>query len=248
MAKYIDSTKDPQPLIMIIEDEHDVVTAMEFKLALEGYRTRSALTGQEALQSVFQEPTPDLILLDIMLPDLSGVEVCMRLRKEESTSNIPIIFLTAKGEEIDRVVGLEAGADDYLVKPFSIRELMLRIKIALRRVNPAKENRPKRSVFEGLCVEHDNHKVFVNEQEVSLTATEFKLLTLFLERANRVQSRDFLLDIVWGLRSYVQTRTVDSHIKHLRQKLGPAGIYIETIRGVGYRFNTKASQANENQE
>lgn len=242
MARYSESTTDTRPLIMIIEDEQDVVTSMEFKLALEGYRTRSALDGQSALQLVFQDPTPDLILLDIMLPDISGVEICMRLRKEDATSTTPIIMLTAKGEEIDRVVGLEAGADDYLVKPFSIRELMLRIKGALRRAAPEGAVRSKTSLFNQLRVDHDNHKVFVEDKEVTLTATEFKLLTTFLERTDRVQSRDFLLDIVWGLRSFVQTRTVDSHIKHLRQKLGPAGIHIETIRGVGYRFNTKAGK------
>lgn len=243
MARDSESNTETQPLIMIVEDEQDVVTAMEFKLALEGYRTRSALTGQTALQKISQSPMPDLILLDVMLPDLSGIEICMRLRKEEMTSTLPIILLTAKGEEIDRVVGLEAGADDYLVKPFSIRELMLRIKIVLRRSLPEKEVKPRESVLQRLRVEHDNHKVFVDDAEVILTATEFKLLTLFLERVDRVQSRDFLLDIVWGLRSYVQTRTVDSHIKHLRQKLGPAGIHIETIRGVGYRFNSQAVQS-----
>lgn len=242
MARYLESTTGQQPLIMIVEDEQDVVTAMEFKLALDGYRTRSALTGNAALQTIFQEPLPDLVLLDVVLPDISGIEICMRLRKEELTRAIPILLLTAKGAEIDRVVGLEAGADDYLVKPFSIRELMLRIKIALRRTSSVVEERPKRSVFKRLTVEHENHKVFVEGEEVILTATEFKLLTLFLESPDKVQNRDYLLDIVWGLRSYVQTRTVDSHIKHLRKKLRAAGIYIETIRGVGYRFSTKSDQ------
>ncbi len=237
------STKN-KPLILIVEDEKDVVASMEFKLALDGYLSRSALTGKEALKEVFREPTPDLILLDIMLPDISGLEVCMRIRKEEQTRHIPIIMLTAKGEEIDRVVGLESGADDYLVKPFSIRELMLRIQIALRRSGP-KENATNRSrtTCKRLTVDHDSYKVFVDEEEVHLTATEFKLLSLFLERPDRLQSRDYLLDVVWGIQSYVQTRTVDSHIKQLRKKLGPAGRYIETIRGTGYRFNTQPDES-----
>ncbi|MBF0382224.1 MAG: response regulator transcription factor [Magnetococcales bacterium] len=232
-----DALGDDAPLILIVEDEQDVVTPMEIKLKLEGYQTRSALTGKSALTEVFREPIPDLILLDIMLPDISGLDVCMRIREAPQTSQIPIIMLTAKGEEIDRVVGFEVGADDYLVKPFSIRELVLRIKVALKRTMGTNVEQPRKSTFGSLNINYDTHRVYVDEEEVLLTATEFKLLSTFIERAGRVQTRDILLDVVWGVQSYVQTRTVDSHIKQLRKKLGPAGDFFETVRGVGYLFN-----------
>ena len=241
-APHSSTVQIDAPLILIVEDEAGAVTAMEYKLALEGYRTRSAYTGEQALAELARVPLPDLVLLDVMLPDITGLDICLKIRQAEETAQIPVIMLTAKGEEIDRVVGLEMGADDYLVKPFSIRELMLRIKIALRRREPQEEEEAltKKSVCGRLSVDHDCYKVFVDDLEISLTATEFKLLGTFLERADRVQSRDFLLDVIWGVQSFVQTRTVDSHVKQLRKKLGPAAEYIETIRGVGYRFNTPA--------
>jgi two-component system, OmpR family, phosphate regulon response regulator PhoB len=237
MKTVHDTLGEDTPLILIVEDEKDVVTPMEIKLAMEGYQTRSALTGKSALTEVFREPVPDLILLDIMLPDISGLDICMRIREASQTSQIPIIMLTAKGEEIDRVVGFEVGADDYLVKPFSIRELILRIQVALRRTMGSGDAPPRKSSFGSLNVNYDTHRVHVDGEEVLLTATEFKLLSTFIERAGRVQTRDILLDVVWGVQSYVQTRTVDSHIKQLRKKLGPAGDYFETVRGVGYLFN-----------
>ncbi|MBF0382893.1 MAG: response regulator transcription factor [Magnetococcales bacterium] len=215
---------------------------MEIKLSMEGYQTRSALSGKSALTEVFREPIPDLVLLDIMLPDISGLDVCMRIREAPQTSQIPIIMLTAKGEEIDRVVGLEVGADDYLVKPFSIRELVLRIQVALRRTMGSGDKQPKKSQFGPLYVNYDTHQTYIDGKEAVLTATEFKLLSTFIERAGRVQTRDILLDVVWGVQSYVQTRTVDSHIKQLRKKLGVAGNFIETIRGVGYIFNPQTSK------
>ncbi|MBF0195142.1 MAG: response regulator transcription factor [Magnetococcales bacterium] len=234
-----DNMGEDTPLILIVEDEKDVVAPMEIKLALEGYQTRSALTGKAALNEAFREPIPDLILLDIMLPDISGLDICMRIREAPQTSQIPIIMLTAKGEEIDRVVGFEVGADDYLVKPFSIRELILRIQVALRRTMGSSDTPPRKSSFGSLNVNYDTHRVYVEGKEVLLTATEFKLLSTFIERAGRVQTRDILLDVVWGVQSYVQTRTVDSHIKQLRKKLGVAGDYFETVRGVGYLFNAQ---------
>ncbi|MBF0448836.1 MAG: response regulator transcription factor [Magnetococcales bacterium] len=237
-----ESVGDDAPLILIVEDEKDVVAPMEIKLAMEGYQTRSALTGKSALIEIFRDPVPDLILLDIMLPDISGLDVCMRIREAPQTNQIPIIMLTAKGDEIDRVVGLEVGADDYLVKPFSIRELILRIQVALRRTLGSNPDTPRKSHFGSLKINYDTHRVYIDDVEVSLTATEFKLLSTFIERAGRVQTRDILLDVVWGVQSYVQTRTVDSHIKQLRKKLGPAGDYFETVRGVGYMFNAQAGK------
>ena len=239
MRKVQKNSGDPGPLILLIEDEKDVLSAMEFKLSLEGYQTRCALTGEDGLKEAFRDPIPDLILLDVMLPGLSGLDVCMQIRAHPRTESVPVIMLTARGEEIDRVVGLEVGADDYLVKPFSVRELMLRIQVGLRRGSPKqpREARKNRLAFGSLVVELDNHAVFVDDRPVNLTATEFKLLVTFMETPRRVYNRDFLLDLVWGLRSIVQTRTVDSHIVQLRKKLGPSGRCIESKRGVGYCFN-----------
>ncbi|MBF0383856.1 MAG: response regulator [Magnetococcales bacterium] len=236
----VDKTvSDDAPLILIVDDEQDAVTPMEIKLSLEGYQTRIALTGKEALQGACQEPIPDLILLDIMLPDISGLDVCMRILESPQTRHIPIIMLTAKGEEIDRVVGLEVGADDYLVKPFSIRELILRIKVALKRTLFRNVSAQRILKFDRLYINFDTHHVFVEEEEILLTATEFKLLSTFIEREGSVLTRDVLLDVVWGIQSYVKTRTVDSHIKQLRKKMGSAGDYIETVRGVGYLFHCR---------
>ena len=197
MRKIHDDLVEDAPLILIVEDEKDVVTPMEIKLSLEGYQTRSALSGKSAITEVFREPIPDLVLLDIMLPDISGLDVCMRIREAPQTSQIPIIMLTAKGEEIDRVVGLEVGADDYLVKPFSIRELVLRIQVALRRTMGNNNGvPPTQSKFGALYVNYDTHRVYIDGKETVLTATEFKLLSTFIERAGRVQTRDILLHLV----------------------------------------------------
>lgn len=225
------------PMVLVVEDEEEVAVAMEYKLKLEGLRSRVALNGREALQEVMREPIPDLVLLDIMLPDSSGLDLCQRIRETPSTHHVPVIMLTAKGSEIDRVLGFEVGADDYLVKPFSLRELMLRIQVVLRRIRSV-ERMPERKLCQsgGLLLDTEAHRVFVDDQEVFLTHTQFKLLHTLMERQGRVMPRDILLDVVWGVRSYVQTRTVDSHVKQLRKLLGEAGAYIETVRGVGYRF------------
>jgi two-component system phosphate regulon response regulator PhoB len=224
-------------LILIVEDEPDLVRTLEYNLEREGFRTAAAYTGAKALEQARKTPPPDLILLDLMLPDMSGLEVCRQIRADAQMSQIPILMLTAKGEEIDRVVGFEVGADDYVVKPFSVRELMLRIKAVLRRTQTPEED-SEEVIFGRLTVDVSGHHIWVDGEEVALTALEFRLLTTFLVRRGRVQTRDRLLDDVWGYGTAVTTRTVDTHIKRLREKLGPTGSYIETVRGVGYRFRS----------
>ncbi|MCA9549383.1 MAG: response regulator transcription factor [Myxococcales bacterium] len=224
-------------LVLIVDDERDLVTTLEYNLEREGFQTRVALSGEEALAQAAKSPTPDLILLDLMLPDLPGTEVCRRLRSVPATQKVPVIMLTAKDAEIDRVVGFEVGADDYVTKPFSVREVLLRVRAILRRTQtpaPAHDD----MVFGDLRVDPEAHQAWYKDEELTLTALEFKLLTTLLSRRGRVQTRKQLLDDVWGIQADVSTRTVDTHVKRLRQKLGPAGDYIETLRGVGYRFRT----------
>jgi two-component system phosphate regulon response regulator PhoB len=223
-------------LILIVEDEPDLVSMLEYNLEKEGYQTRSALDGARGLELAVKEPIPDLVLLDLMLPDISGTEVCRVLRQQESTRDVPIVMVTAKGEEVDRVVGFELGADDYVVKPYSVRELMLRVRAVLKRGRPTALDANARTVFGSLVVDTEAHRVWVNDEDIVLTALEFKLLVTFLGRRGRVQSRDRLLDDVWGYQVAITTRTVDTHVKRLREKLGAAGHYIETVRGVGYRM------------
>jgi two-component system phosphate regulon response regulator PhoB len=186
-----------------------------------------------------------------MLPDMPGTEVCRRLRADARTRNVPIVMVTAKADEIDRVVGFEVGADDYVVKPFSVRELLLRIRAVLRRARPGQaEPRKEASPEHGpeafdvgrLRIDIAAHKAFVDHKLVYLTALEFKLLQTFVERQGRVQTRDHLLNDVWGIEADITTRTVDTHVKRLRDKLGPAGTYVETIRGVGYRFQVDGDE------
>lgn len=222
-------------LILIVDDEQDLLATLEYNLEREGFRTRSALNGKEALERAVQDPLPDLILLDLMLPDMPGTEVCRELRRNERMRGVPIVMLTAKGDEIDRVVGFEVGADDYVTKPFSVRELLLRIKAILRRSRT--EEAPQRELAFGLLrIDREGHRVWVGDEELSLTALEFQLLKTLLERRGRVQTRDGLLADVWGIEAPINTRTVDTHVKRLRKKLGAAGDYIETLRGAGYRF------------
>jgi two-component system, OmpR family, phosphate regulon response regulator PhoB len=223
------------PKIIIIEDERDLVDVLSYNLKREGYQVNSALTGREGIKLITDGPLPDLLLLDLMLPDMQGTEICKLLRNDSRTKRLPIIMLTAKGEEIDRVVGFEVGADDYVVKPFSVRELMLRIKALLRRTDDTEQSTGV-LCFGCLKIDVPAHRVSVDEQEIPLTALEFRLLVTFFERRGRVQSRDVLLEDVWDIHADVTTRTVDTHVKRLREKLEKAGGYIETIRGVGYRF------------
>lgn len=224
-------------LILIVEDERDLVATLEYALEREGFRTRSAYTGRQALEIGNSEPVPDLVLLDLMLPDMSGTQVCQQLRAGERTRNMPVIMMTAKAEEVDRVVGFEVGADDYVVKPFSLRELMLRIRAVLRRKAPA-ESIAAPLQHGRLRVDMEGHRVWVDDAEVNLTALEFRLLTTLIARRGRVQTRDALLSDVWGVMPGLTTRTVDTHVRRLRKKLGGAADYIHTLRGVGYRFTT----------
>lgn len=220
--------------ILIIEDETDLAELVAFNLEKEGYRSIIAMDGTAGLASA-RNDSPDLILLDLMLPGLLGTEICKILKGSEKTAGIPIIMLTAKGEEIDRVVGFEVGADDYVVKPFSTRELLLRVKAVLRRA-VTREAAGKTIKVGGISIDTDRHIVVVNDNEVILTTTEFKLLQGLAERLGRVQSRDRLLKDVWGINHIGDTRTVDTHITRLRTKLGEAGEMIRTIRGFGYKM------------
>jgi two-component system phosphate regulon response regulator PhoB len=225
-------------MVLVIEDEVDLATTLEYNLKSEGFQVRVAHSGKQGLTAATTEPVPDIIVLDLMLPDLSGTEICRRLREQERTRELPVIMCTAKGEEIDRVVGFEVGADDYVVKPFSVRELILRVRALLRRVQRT-EGEPALVRFGRLKIDRDAHRAWVDDHEVALTALEFRLLHAFLSRRGRVQTRDALLDDVWGMDADVTTRTVDTHVKRLREKLGEAGAYIETLRGVGYRFKSE---------
>lgn len=221
--------------IMIVDDERDLVRALEFSLKREGYRCCSAGSGEQALERLGRSPLPDLILLDLMLPDMSGFDLCRHLRSRRETRRIPVMMLTAKADEVDRVTGFEVGADDYVVKPFFTSELILRIQAVLRRLNAPEEVRNENS-FGCLRMNRDAHQVWVGEGEVTLTPMEFRLLEVLWERKGRVQSRAMLLDAVWGIRSDVRSRTVDVHVNHLLDKLTTAGVYIETLHGLGYRF------------
>jgi two-component system phosphate regulon response regulator PhoB len=226
-------------LILIVEDEADLVATLEYNLEREGYHTRTAQNGEAALEALAAEPVPDLVLLDLMLPDISGLDICRQVKRGERTRRVPVLMLTAKGEEIDKVVGFEVGADDYVVKPFSVRELMLRVRAVLRRsLPPAPE--PTALTHGPIRLDVTAHRAWVDVDEMVLTALEFKLLQTFIERRGRIQTRETLLQDVWGMCPEVETRTVDTNVKRLRQKLGRAGAYIETVRGVGYRFRTEA--------
>ena len=223
--------------VLLVEDEPDLNQTVAFNLDSEGYSVESAFNGKEALKLI-EEKTPDLILLDLMLPDMSGLEICRILRSSKKTKNIPIMMVTAKGEEIDRIVGFELGADDYIVKPFSIREFMLRVAAMLKRSGDKINNDEEKIIFGSLEIDIAAHRVKLKDKEVSLTAKEFSLLHYLVERIGRVSTRDALLDDVWGYNCEVTTRTVDTHVKRLRAKLSDVGNNIETVRGVGYRFNS----------
>jgi len=222
--------------ILIVDDEPDIVELLDYNFRQAGYVVVTASDGTSAMAEIRRQK-PDLVLLDLMLPDVSGTEVCRRLRKDPATESMPIVMITARGEEIDRVVGFELGADDYVVKPFSPREVMLRVQAVLRRSRPAAERAAGQQIRVGILeIDVPRHQVTVEGEEVSLTALEFKLLLDLASRRGRVQGRDALLERVWGYSPNIETRTVDTHVKRLREKLAGARDYIETIRGVGYRF------------
>jgi two-component system phosphate regulon response regulator PhoB len=220
--------------ILVIEDEKDLAELIAFNLEKEGYKTLLALDGISGLEAAGRT-SPDLILLDLMLPGMMGTEVCKLLKKNQKTALIPVIMLTARDEEIDKVVGFEVGAEDYVVKPFSTRELLLRIKAVLRRVGM--ENTPAALITIGqLSIDTERHQVLAAGEEITLTTIEFKLLLKLAERRGRLQSRDQLLQDVWGYNYVGDTRTVDTHITRLRTKLGAAGDIIKTVRGFGYKL------------
>jgi two-component system phosphate regulon response regulator PhoB len=221
--------------ILIIEDEPDIRKTLEYNISREGYEVVSASSLSEGRQKL-ESASFSLLLLDLMLPDGSGLDLCRELKQDKSLSAMPVIILTAKDDEVDKVVGFELGADDYVTKPFSVRELILRVKAVLKRGAGQSDNMEVQRQFGQLTIDVDSHEVFVNDELVSLTALEFKLLRQLVDRRGRVQSRDQLLSDVWGYSSDVTTRTVDTHIKRLREKLGDMGKYVQTIRGVGYKF------------
>ena len=218
----------------MVDDEPDLLELVRVNLVGEGYRVHTANSGKLA-QAELRSRRPDLLVLDLMLPDVSGTELCRRIRADKDLADLPIIMLTARADEIDRIVGFEVGADDYVTKPFSPRELVLRIRAVLRRkANPAAPDQPIE--VKGLRVDPVRHRGFVNDSEVDLTVTEFALLLALISNPGRVQTREHLLQNVWGPEVIVTSRTVDTHMKRLREKIEPLGEMIGTVRGVGYRF------------
>jgi two-component system phosphate regulon response regulator PhoB len=224
--------------ILVVEDEPDINKTVSYNIANEGLKPLSALNLTEA-ESYISSNNISLIILDLMLPDGSGLDFCKKLKSSNAYNDIPIIIVTAKDDEVDKVVGFELGADDYVTKPFSVRELMLRIKAILKRNSKdmAQNTSSKIETFGILSINEDSHEVFINDDEIILTALEFKLLKHLLDRRGRVQTRDQLLADVWGYSSHITTRTVDTHVKRLREKMGVMGKHVQTIRGGGYRFS-----------
>lgn len=223
-----------KPKILVVDDEPDALELISYNLKAAGFEVVTASDGEEALKKA-RNSQPSLVILDVMLPEVDGLEVCKTLRREPATAAVPILMLTAKAAEIDRVLGLELGADDYVTKPFSPRELVLRVKAMLRRRTPA-EPEQESLEFTDLRIDIPRHEVAVGGKAIDLTATEFKLLTVLAERRGRVQSRETLLRDVWEYDNFIDTRTVDTHMRRLRDKLGDAARYLDTVRGVGYRF------------
>jgi two-component system phosphate regulon response regulator PhoB len=217
-----------------VDDEPEAVELLEFNLKQAGFDVFAAADGAEALKKA-RSVLPSLIVLDLMLPEIDGLEVCKMLRRDPATASVPIIMLTAKAAELDRIVGLELGAEDYITKPFSPRELVLRVKKVLQRGRAAPAE-PEALKFGDLLIDAPRHLVKWRGKQIELTATEFKLLAILAERRGRVQSRDQLLRDVWEYNSLIDTRTVDTHMRRLREKLGPAAKHLDTVRGVGYRF------------
>lgn len=224
--------------ILIVDDEHHIQELIKFNLKNNGFEVLVASDGIEALK-VAKSNIPNLILLDVMLPGMDGYDVCKEIRKDNVISNIPIIMITAKGEELDRVLGLELGADDYITKPFSVRELVARVKAVLRRTKT--QYIDNISNFGNLVIDFEKHEVLKNNEKIDLTLKEFEVLEVLVKSKGRVITRDFLLDKVWGYEYVGETRTVDVHIRHLRKKIedyDKEPKFIETIRGIGYRFNS----------
>jgi phosphate regulon transcriptional regulator PhoB len=222
--------------VLVVEDEADIRDLLAFHLERDGYQVTRATTGPEALRQLRAAP-PDLVILDLMLPELDGLEVCRRLRADPATATLPVIMLTAKGDEVDRVVGLELGADDYVVKPFSPKEMLARVRAVLRRARAPLSGAPL--TVGGITLDGATHQATVSERPLTLTPKEFDLLRALLEARGRVLSREFLLDRVWGYAraGEIESRTVDVHVRRLRAKLGPEGERILTVKNVGYRLD-----------
>ena len=225
----------PDAQILVVDDEPDILSVLVYHLSREGYRVTTAVNGQGALTAAATEQ-PDLIILDLMLPGMDGYEVLQRLRGTESTSSMPVILLTARREEDERVKGFEVGADDYITKPFSARELTLRVEALLRRSKAEPVSTSRRIVVGPVVLDREAHRVFSEGDEVDLTRLEYRLLEVLLERRGRVQTRRQLLQAVWDTNAAIETRTVDMHVARLRTKLGEAASLLETVRGIGYRF------------
>jgi phosphate regulon transcriptional regulator PhoB len=222
--------------VLVVEDEPDIRDLLAFHLERDGYQVTRATTGREALRQLRAAP-PDLVILDLMLPELDGLEVCRRLRADPATAALPVIMLTAKGDEVDRVVGLEMGADDYVVKPFSPKEMLARVRAVLRRAHAGMAGAPL--AVGGITLDGGTHQATVSGRPLALTPKEFDLLRALLEARGRVLSREFLLDRVWGYAraGEIESRTVDVHVRRLRAKLGPEGERILTVKNVGYRLD-----------
>ena len=220
--------------ILIVEDEPDIRDTLSYNFEKEGFKVLSSPDGKSALK-LLESNKPNIVILDLMLPDMSGLDICRQIKNDKKLSDTSIIMLTAKSEEVDRIVGFELGADDYVTKPFSIRELILRVKVLIKK-HTTTEHKDTSISLGSIYMNLDAHVVKINKKDIILTALEFKLLKHLLQRKGRVQTRDQLLGDVWGYSSEVTTRTVDTHIKRLREKLGVVADYIQTIRGVGYKF------------
>jgi two-component system phosphate regulon response regulator PhoB len=234
---------DTQPKkILVVDDEPDVTELVAYHLKAKGY-TVEALTDPNASIGTARTFLPDLVILDVMMPDLNGIQICRMLRADAKLKRVPVIFLTAKAEEGDRIQGLETGADDYICKPFSTKELILRVQTILRRVGSDEAETPPVLTVGAIVLDVDRHELRVQGEKIELTATEFKLLHLLMQRRGRVQSREHLLINVWQYETEIETRTVDTHVRRLREKLGPEADWIETIRGVGYRMAERKGAA-----
>jgi two-component system phosphate regulon response regulator PhoB len=234
----MDSVPAGGELVLVVDDEPHIVALIAYHLAKAGYRVATAANGTEALSQANRE-RPSLVILDLMLPGMSGFEILRKLRGRDHTRDVAVLMLTARREEHDRIEGLSLGADDYLTKPFSPQELVLRVKAILRRTGSKSSSRDV-MVIGPLQIDRSAHRVTVDDAEVELTPTEYKLLLLLAERSGRVQPRALLLETVWDAAPDIQTRTVDMHVQRLRNKLGRVGDMIETVRGFGYRFNDEA--------
>jgi len=225
--------------VLVVDDEEHIVELLKFNLVNSGYKVFTAYNGIDALK-IANDEVPDLLLLDLMLPGMDGLDVCKEIKRNNETKGVAIIMLTARGEELDKIIGLELGADDYITKPFSIRELLARVKAVLRRGSSVEDSEKKVSEFGRLKIDFERREVFIDDKKIEMTLKEFELLDILIKNKGKILKREVLLDKVWGYEYIGETRTVDVHIRYLRKKIEEDDknpIYIETIRGVGYRFN-----------